>query len=165
MHHPAPTVLVADDSPAYRQALAGYLRSRGCDVVCAADGEEALRLLRERKIDLVVCDLLMPRLGGERLVAQIRADERLRDTPVIIASAAYSPAVERELRPAVQGWLTKSQVSLADTLECVGLHLAMAAAGAPRPRDVIRFASRHPAPRAALGRSFAHLDSCVQALH
>lgn len=155
-----PTVLIADDAAQYRNPLASYLRSRGFRVLCAADGQEALGILRENKIDLLVSDLLMPRLGGDALVAYVRSDERLRDTPIIIISATHG--VPPELRAEVQAWLVKSQVSLAETLECVGLHLARAAAGAPRSFPPALGGVPAPAPQpgapAAPAHSLVRLD-------
>jgi CheY-like chemotaxis protein len=92
------TVLLAEDSPQFRDALAVYLRSRGYDVCCAADGEEALRLLREKPVDLVVLDLLMPKFDGVDVLAVIRSDANLRDLPVVMATAASSGSCGRWCR-------------------------------------------------------------------
>ena len=57
-------ILVADDEPGQRELLAGFLRNQGHEVLGAADGVEAVELLRQGGIDLVLLDQRMPRLGG-----------------------------------------------------------------------------------------------------
>jgi chemotaxis protein histidine kinase CheA len=86
----AATVLVVDDSPIIRDLVAEVLRSHGLLVVEAADGVEALALLRERSdITLVVTDVEMPRMDGLELIRQIRA-ERGRRLPAVVVSARGS---------------------------------------------------------------------------
>lgn len=125
------TILVAEDSPSFRNAVASFLRGRDYEVITAEDGEQALRLLRERDVSLVILDMVMPKLCGRDLVAAIRSDPDLSHIPVVVATASPRPDLEREVRPAVQAWLVKPDVSLAEILECVGQHLALARAEAP----------------------------------
>jgi len=76
-------ILVVDDDLAILEALALLLGAR-YDVLTATDGQEALRLIHDRSIDLVVSDVLMPLLAGEELVeAARRAGVRI---PVILIS-------------------------------------------------------------------------------
>ena len=84
-------ILVVDDDLAILEALALLLGSR-YDVLTASDGEEALRLIQERSVDLVVSDVLMPLLAGEELVeAARRSGVR---TPVILISG-HAERLER----------------------------------------------------------------------
>jgi CheY-like chemotaxis protein len=119
------TVLVADDSQVFREAVAAGLRCRGFNVRCAADGDEALRLLRQEHVALVILDLIMPRARGRDVLSEIRSDPATSDLPVVVATALRSPDCERALRPAVQGWLTKPSFSLKQLLRCVDLALAV----------------------------------------
>ena len=57
-------VLVADDNESLRKMLADLLTLEGHRVVCAADGDEALQLIRSQHVDLVLSDVVMPRCGG-----------------------------------------------------------------------------------------------------
>lgn len=81
------TVLVVDDDPANRELLARRLVRQGFDVVSAEGGEAALRLLHQRRVDLVLLDLVMPPLHGDEVLARIKADPELRDLPVVMLSA------------------------------------------------------------------------------
>ncbi len=78
------TILVVDDEPNIREVVGLYLRRDGHDVVLAADGEEALRLQRERHPDLVVLDLMLPRIGGLEVCRRMQAERRV---PVIMLTA------------------------------------------------------------------------------
>ena len=101
-------MLVADDSATFREAVAAGLRGRGFDVRCAADGEEALRLLRQEHVALVILDLIMPKVGGRDVLSAIRSDDETSDLQVIVATAHRSSDSEPVLRRVVQGSLTKS---------------------------------------------------------
>jgi CheY-like chemotaxis protein len=80
-------ILVVDDDPATCRALAGLLRLEGHRADCARDGQEALRALEERVPDLIVLDMMMPRVDGLTLLARIRADSRFAAVPVVIYTA------------------------------------------------------------------------------
>ncbi len=71
-------VLVADDEKDVRQLVAYRLRAAGYDVVEAEDGEEALRLAEERPPDLVVLDVMMPKLDGFEVARRLRANDATR---------------------------------------------------------------------------------------
>ena len=82
-------VLVADDEPDAREALAGALARAldgGLDVTTAADGQEAVDLTRSQRPDLVLLDLAMPRLDGFQVLEQLRADPSTADIPVILVT-------------------------------------------------------------------------------
>jgi CheY-like chemotaxis protein len=80
------TVLVVDDDLTMREGMADLLRYQGYQVLTAADGEEALQVVRAQKPDLVVLDVVMPRLDGFRVATTIKGDATLRHIPVILYS-------------------------------------------------------------------------------
>ena len=80
-------ILVVDDAAINRMTLQRALSSRGHDVEAVVDGVEALEALRARTFDLVLLDIEMPRKNGFETLAEIKADERLRQVPVIIISS------------------------------------------------------------------------------
>ena len=81
-----PRVLVADDNADMRQYVVRLLREH-YEVETAADGEAALAAARARRPDLILSDVMMPRLDGFELLQELRADERLKTVPVILLSA------------------------------------------------------------------------------
>jgi two-component system chemotaxis sensor kinase CheA len=84
------TVLVVDDSAVTRTLEKGILEAAGYQVRVAADGAAALDLLQREPCDLVVTDVEMPRLDGFSLTARVRADDRLRDLPVVLVTSLAS---------------------------------------------------------------------------
>lgn len=83
-------ILVCDDDKEIVEAIEIYLRQEGYNVLKAYDGEEALKVLkREEKVDLLVIDVMMPRLDGIRATLKIREENSL---PIIILSAKSEDA-------------------------------------------------------------------------
>ncbi|MET0416153.1 MAG: SpoIIE family protein phosphatase, partial [Actinoplanes sp.] len=80
-------LLVADDNADMRDYLTRLLRSAGHRVEAVADGRAALDAARVRNPDLIVSDVMMPRLDGLQLVGALRADPRTASTPVLLLSA------------------------------------------------------------------------------
>jgi two-component system, chemotaxis family, chemotaxis protein CheY len=83
-------VMVVDDSSAIRKFVMFALRARGLSVLTARDGMEALEMLAQSPVDLVITDLNMPRLDGFGLVRALRADRDYAGTPIIILSSLTS---------------------------------------------------------------------------
>ena len=83
------TVLIADDAPEILESSRRLLEEEGFSVLLASDGVDALRMIREQHPDLVVLDLLMPRMTGFDVLREIRKDERIKDTRVLAVSGVY----------------------------------------------------------------------------
>ena len=96
----APRVLVAEDDPAIRRLLATTLRRRRLDVEQAADGAEAVAALQRDRWDVVVMDLMMPRLTGWDLVRWLGEHPERRPRSVIVVSAADREALH-DLDPTI----------------------------------------------------------------
>jgi signal transduction histidine kinase/CheY-like chemotaxis protein len=79
-------VLVIDDDAMARDMLSRMLESEGYEVITAEDGESALRLARQRRPLAITLDVLMPKLDGWGVLAQLQANAELRDIPVIVVS-------------------------------------------------------------------------------
>ncbi len=77
-------VLIVDDEPNIREVVGLYLRRDGHTVVSATDGEEALEVFRESEPDLVVLDLMLPKISGLEVCRRMRADRRV---PLIMLTA------------------------------------------------------------------------------
>ena len=82
-----PTVMVVDDSLTVRKITSRLLSREGYQVVLAKDGVDALEQLLEDIPDVILSDIEMPRMDGFDLLRNIRADERLRDLPVIMITS------------------------------------------------------------------------------
>lgn len=82
-----PVVMLVEDYEDAREALRRMLEMRGCHVLEAANGEEAIELLRKGELDLVLMDLNMPVLDGFTTTLRIREYEPTRDVPVVAVTA------------------------------------------------------------------------------
>jgi DNA-binding response OmpR family regulator len=80
-------ILVVDDEPQVRDMVAFKLAARGHQVVRASDGEQAMALAAAEHPDLIVLDVVMPRLNGFEVLGRLKADAHLHRIPVIIVSA------------------------------------------------------------------------------
>ena len=80
-------ILMVEDEPDIREAVQASLRSRGYVVIVAADGEEGLRKVKSEKPDLVLLDIVMPKVDGWQLLKAIRSDEATRELPVVMLTA------------------------------------------------------------------------------
>jgi DNA-binding response OmpR family regulator len=83
-------ILVVEDDPAILRIVADNLRYEGYDVITAQDGEAGARLQRAQKPDLIVLDLMMPRLGGLELCRRLRGDGI--QTPIMMLTAKSEEA-------------------------------------------------------------------------
>jgi len=96
-------ILVVDDRNEDRYLLATILASRGHDVAEAANGEEALRMLRHQAPALVITDVMMPVMDGFELCSRMREDPGLREIPLMFYSATYTRSEEQDFARAVGG--------------------------------------------------------------
>ncbi len=100
-------VLVVDDNKVIRHLIRVNLELEGFEVVSAADGAECLEIVHRVKPDLVLLDVVMPRLDGLRTAARLRADPRTRDLPIVIVSACTHREVEAGCDVGVDAFLGK----------------------------------------------------------
>ena len=90
--------MIVDDEPDARTVLYHTLRGAGHSVTEAATGEEALKKLKRTKFDLVLLDIMMPRMSGYEVLEKIRAMPSRATTPVIVVTARHDPqGVRREV--------------------------------------------------------------------
>jgi two-component system phosphate regulon response regulator PhoB len=103
-----PLVLCADDDRDILALLALRLERAGYRVAQAVDGEQALQLARELEPDVVVLDVMMPRLTGTEVLAALRADPGTADLRVVMLSArAQDTDVARGLEAGADAYLAK----------------------------------------------------------
>ena len=80
-------ILVVDDNVQNLELLAAYLESLGCQVVTAADGIEALEKVHGETFDLILLDIMMPRMSGFEVCRKLKSDPATRDIPIITVTA------------------------------------------------------------------------------
>lgn len=82
-----PVVLVADDEADIVDLVAFDLEAEGYEVICAHDGEEAMRLARERRPDLALIDVVMPKLNGYEVTRRIRREPDTGRVRIVLLTA------------------------------------------------------------------------------
>lgn len=129
-------LLLVEDDRFLRRAAELALVQAGYSVVTAADGVAGLELARKERPDLVLLDLLMPRMSGLEVLAALRADEATSDLRVLVLSNSSVERVVAEVRALGADYLVKANLSLRELVDRVAGLLD----GATVPLDVSRSA-------------------------
>lgn len=103
-------VVLVDDDPVQRKLAAFRLTRLGFDVVPAGDGVEALAIALANPPDVIVSDVLMPRMDGFELCSRVRAEEKLASVPVVLLTNSYLEQADFELarRVGAEGYLVRT---------------------------------------------------------
>ncbi len=116
----AKRVLLAEDDRFLRRACEQSLRQRGYTVISAPDGEAALQLARSERPDLILLDMLMPRMTGLDVLRALKADAQTREIPVLVLSnSSREQDVQEVTRLGVVAYLVKANLSLQELGERV----------------------------------------------
>ena len=90
------TILVVDDNPQNLELLQAYLEDLGCKVISAVDGVEAMQAVADHSPDLILLDIMMPRMSGFEVCRRLKGDPETRDIPIVMVTALNELAdVER----------------------------------------------------------------------
>ena len=101
-------ILVVDDNAANRELLRRQLIREGYEVLLAASGREALELIRQRRVDLMLLDVLMPEIDGYEVLQQLKAEPALLNIPVLMISALDElESVVRCIKLGAEDYLSK----------------------------------------------------------
>ncbi|HLE44285.1 MAG TPA: response regulator [Methylomirabilota bacterium] len=108
-------ILLAEDDRFLRKAAEATLRQNGFTVLTAVDGEEALRLARAEAPDLVLLDLIMPKMQGFEVLRTLKQDPATAGIPVIVLSnLGQDSDVQRALEAGAAAYLIKANLPLHD---------------------------------------------------
>jgi two-component system, OmpR family, alkaline phosphatase synthesis response regulator PhoP len=103
-----PRILIAEDNPQGAELLDAYLGETGWEVRTAFDGEETLRQVREWGPDLILLDIMMPKVSGFEVCKRLKADPATRDVAVLMITALDQTSdVERAVEAGTDDFLTK----------------------------------------------------------
>lgn len=105
---PAPTVLVVEDDPVILRLLEVNFDLEGFSVLLAHDGEEGIDVARAERPDIVVSDIMMPKVSGIELVQALKADEATAAIPIILLSAkAQTSDLKHGMDAGADDYITK----------------------------------------------------------
>jgi chemosensory pili system protein ChpA (sensor histidine kinase/response regulator) len=101
-------ILIVEDTSEQRDLVSMYLEMNGYHVEVANDGLQGLAQARKLKPDLILMDLGMPKMDGYQMIAELRADDKLKDIPIVVISA-WTAATHRDRARAAgaDGFITK----------------------------------------------------------
>jgi len=106
-------VLLIEDDKLLRKACEAGLQKRGIMVLTASDGEDGIRQARSNLPDLILLDMLMPKLSGMETLSALKKDEQTRNIPVVILSNSSIEATMQKARDlGAIGYLVKASLSL-----------------------------------------------------
>jgi PleD family two-component response regulator len=103
-----PRILIADDNPQGVELLEAYLGATDYDIETASDGEETLRKVQNWHPDLILLDIMMPKISGFEVCKRLRADPATREVGILMITALDQPSdVERAVEVGTDDFLTK----------------------------------------------------------
>jgi CheY-like chemotaxis protein len=102
------TILIADDTEQNVELIQAYLDELGCHIVTAFDGQETLDRVAETKPDLILLDIMMPKLSGFEVCRKLKADPATRDIPICMVTALTEEGdIERAVEAGTDDFLSK----------------------------------------------------------
>ncbi|HEY6249181.1 MAG TPA: response regulator [Candidatus Angelobacter sp.] len=104
------SVLLVEDNKLTRFATQRLLTRAGCEVLVAEDGEEALRLALAASPDVILLDMLLPKLDGLSVLARLKRNPATAHIPVIVLTGLSSKNAEKLMEAGASGFVEKSQV-------------------------------------------------------
>ncbi|MCL5945736.1 MAG: response regulator [Planctomycetes bacterium] len=107
-HLPRSSILVVDDNPPNVELIQAYLESMDCTTEVAVDGVDALTKVAQLLPDLIILDVMMPRMSGFEVCRKLKADVRYRDIPILMITALNELGdIERGVESGTDDFLTK----------------------------------------------------------
>ncbi|MEZ5939988.1 MAG: response regulator [Planctomycetaceae bacterium] len=105
---PVGKILVADDNEPNRELLEAYLSDDGHEILMAVDGRETIDIAQKEQPDLILLDVMMPKLSGYEVCQTLKANEATRDIPILMVTALKEPAdIEKAIAAGTDDFLTK----------------------------------------------------------
>jgi len=106
-------ILIAEDDFFIRDIYSKVFSQGGYEVVVAADGEEAILRIKEKQFDLILLDIMMPKLSGLDVLRQLRAmTAPVKDTPVfILSNLGQQNIIQEAFKIGMDGYMIKSQMT------------------------------------------------------
>ena len=103
-----PLILAVDDNPQNLELILAYLEDLECETISAADGIFALEIIKKRHPDLVLLDVMMPKISGFEVCKKIKRDPQTADIPVIMVTALNELGdIEKAIQSGTDDFLSK----------------------------------------------------------
>ena len=103
-----PTVLVVDDNQQNLELLVAYLEEVDCRIIAASGGPEAMEIIKEKPPDLILLDVMMPKLSGFEVCRRLKSDQKTSEIPIIMVTALSELGdIERAIDSGTDDFLSK----------------------------------------------------------
>ena len=113
-------ILLVEDEEILLDLLQKKLREEGYEVFIAKDGEEGLKAIRETKPDLILLDIVMPKMGGFGVMEEMVKEPELKKIPVIVISNSGQPVeLDRAQKLGAKDWLIKTEFDPEEVIDKV----------------------------------------------
>ena len=114
------TLLFIEDESAIHKTLSDVLKQEKNAILSALDGEIGLRLAKEKKPDLILLDLVLPKMNGFEVLSALKADEATRAIPVIVlTNLEQMENIQKAIDLGAKTYLVKSNYNLAEVVDMV----------------------------------------------
>jgi DNA-binding response OmpR family regulator len=111
-------ILFVEDESSLQKTFGEILRQEGYEMISALDGETGLRLAKEKKPDLILLDLILPKMNGFDALEKIKEDPEIKGIPVIVLTNLERMAdVDRAIELGATTYLVKAQYNLEEIVE------------------------------------------------
>jgi DNA-binding response OmpR family regulator len=112
------TILFIEDESALQKTFGEILRQEGFEMISALDGELGLRLAKEKKPDLILLDLVLPKMHGFEVLKKLKEDKKTKEIPIIVLTNLEGISdVDKTLELGVTTYLVKAHYSLEEVVE------------------------------------------------
>ena len=120
-----PFILIADDDQFFSTLLKVKFEEEQFDAQVASNGEEAMKIIRAKRPDLLVLDIVMPVKDGFEVIKEIKADDKLKNLKIVaLTNLAQEEDRKSVLQMGVQDFIVKSDVSIAELVKKIKEMLA-----------------------------------------
>lgn len=110
-------ILLVEDEPILSNILRQRLEGENFRVIMARDGSEAVKFLREEKPDLILLDIILPKMSGFEVMEEMKEDPTIQSAPVVVVSnLGQSSDVEKAQKFGAVGYFVKAQLSIDDLI-------------------------------------------------
>jgi CheY-like chemotaxis protein len=103
-------ILLVDDSKPILHENSRVLQKAGYEVICAEDGERALKLAREQKPDLILLDMILPKLSGPEVLDRLKRDKNTAGIPVVVLSSLTEKNRQKLIEAGAEDYVEKSSL-------------------------------------------------------
>lgn len=115
-------ILLVEDNIELRTIYEQYLKRRGYDIEVAVDGEDALRLSKAFRPELVFLDIMMPKIDGLKVLKMLRHDEEYgctRSKIVLLTNLGDASRVDPKVQKDMDGYVIKAEINLSDLIDII----------------------------------------------